>query len=77
MGSDLRIVGRFATTLLVSATLGACTTLAGDPFADAGSPSPLGSGERIRDVMNPASPEHGANGRVVTISGATYLLVHN
>ncbi len=51
----------------------ACTSPLADQPADAGAPTPLGNGKRIRDVMNPTSaPKSGAS---VTITGASFLWV--
>jgi hypothetical protein len=52
--------------------LGGCTSQASDSPADAGAPTSLGSGERIRQVMAPGATNNGAT---VAVTGATYLLV--
>jgi hypothetical protein len=76
MGSGLPLLGRLALLLAGVAPLAACNyQLTGDPVADAGAPSALGSGYRIRDVMNPSSPDRPASGKSVYITGATFLLV--
>ncbi len=38
-------------------------------------PTALGSGSRIRDIMDPTLPTHPASGASVSITGATYLVV--
>jgi hypothetical protein len=48
--------------------LGACSTLSGDPSADAAA-NPLGTGLRIAQVQNPSSPDH-MNGATVQVSSA-------
>ncbi len=57
----------------------ACTSPDGDAAADAGTPSALGSGLRIRDVMNPSAkghPDVDAGVEVdVSVTGASVLWV--
>jgi hypothetical protein len=56
----------------VPALLLACTAPSGDPASNK-IPSPLGTGHRIREVTDPASPYHPANSASVEISGASFL----
>jgi hypothetical protein len=63
-----------ALLTLVAAPLGGCNNgLPNDPAAVEQDASALGSGERIRDVMNPTLRTHPASGALVSISGASYL----
>ncbi len=78
MGSGLRLssLGPLTLALSLAALAAGCANeVMSDGPQDSGLPSALGTGERIRDVMNPASPTHPASGATVTISGASYLTV--
>ena len=79
MGSGLRlsgplVVARLAVLTLAAGPLGACESeLPNDSPGDAGAPTALGSGHRIREIMNPSLPGHPASGALVSITGASYL----
>ena len=75
MPPALRFVRRLAFLTLAAGPLVACQSELSDPPADAGAPSALGSGSRISAIMNPSSPDHPASGTIVSITGATFLLV--
>jgi hypothetical protein len=68
-------------SLLSLGALGAgsagCGSRSGDEPADAGTPSPIGSGFRISDVLNPKSPHHPNTdgGSEVTVTGASVLWI--
>lgn len=75
MGSGLPVFGRVALVVIALAPCGACNySLTGDPPENV-TPSALGSGARIREVMNPASGTR--SGSTVAITGATFLLVNS
>lgn len=74
MGSGLRLLARLALLTLVAGPLGACESqLPSDPPDNTGTPSALGNGHRIREIMNPSLPGHPASGAQVSISGVSYL----
>jgi hypothetical protein len=76
MRSALHFLGRLAplsVLALAAAPLFACQSELNDPPADAGTPTALGSGSRIAEIMNPALAP--PSGTVVSITGATFLLV--
>jgi len=52
--------------------LAACGSRDGDPPVQAGVPTPLGTGSRIKQVTNPDSDKHVVNGPA-TITGAVFL----
>jgi hypothetical protein len=58
----------------VSASLVGCGSRDGDAPLDAGPPTPLGNGSRIRDVADPNGNAHNVNGSV-TITGATFMWI--
>ncbi len=62
-------------TACASAALPACGSQAGDPHADPGTPSSLGTGLRIREVTDPTLPNHPASTSNVRITGASVLWV--
>jgi hypothetical protein len=66
---------RAPLALLALLALSSCTTQTGDPHVDAGVPSPIGNGARLRDVANPDLPTHPANNAVVNVTGAAVLAV--
>jgi hypothetical protein len=61
--------------IVACAVVGCDNQLPNDPAQDAGPPTALGSGSRIRQIMNPALKTYPASGASVSISGATFLLV--
>ena len=56
--AGLGLVLALASALGLTGTLAACGSRSGDPPADPGDPSALGTGLRLRNVMNPSSPDH-------------------
>ncbi|MGO8993261.1 MAG: hypothetical protein ACLQVI_08020 [Polyangiaceae bacterium] len=80
-----RILGCLALALAVAPPLVAslaCSTYSSDAPVDAGPPNALGTGLRINQMMRPpppvgtaANPDYPQNNSMVTVTGATYLLV--
>ncbi len=55
--------------------LTACSSQSNDAPADAGPPNAFGDGLRIKQVMNPSSPQAAANGAVFAITGAAFTWI--
>jgi hypothetical protein len=77
---NLRGLLTLAATLSLAsasvASLGACSTQANDEGLDAGTGDPLGSGLRIKQVMDPKSPDHPTSATAsVNITGASFVWV--
>jgi hypothetical protein len=76
-----------APALVVAAgcTTAGCTTPAGDQPADAGAPSPLGSGLRLRQITPPlmgdstdgfpANPMHPVQNQIVSVTGVSVVTI--
>ncbi len=61
--------------LLALVVLASCGATSGDDHVDAGAPSPIGTGARIREIGDPSRSDHPKNLANVSVTGAAVVWV--